>query len=387
MRRHFVGDWSNDNQPQKPSGGAASPEDVIEDFVTNPATFRAEINTGLLPIQAIGFADVFGCEYLGGIFAPRFGRSREAEPRIFAATGQHVDFRNGRFEEGLITEAAIDGHQQGPIRSAFLVQQLAKVFNQAQGGGGQILILARGTVLLQLGFSSCFARLAHNRYMLKADRKRASRKVALLIMRKRQRCLEQSQSPNEVDMEGGRHRIAVPGCSGNVFASLMDLRVIHRHHDRTLGIPLQILIMMGIKQLFRLPGTPRKKLIVGVPVLLGAAQYTGCFGKWCGRPWLLAKPARARLHAGACGDRRKHPSSPPSTSRHSAGPASRLPTFESEDVLIAAQEPLATSNLFDQRGHDRLPIQTSPMQFLNTVQNLGNMERLAGSAEYVLHHI
>src|SRR5205809_1582138 len=153
------------------------------------------------------------------------------------------------------------------------------------------------------------------------------------------------------------------------------------------GIPLQILINDGIKQLFRLPGTPRKKLIVGVPVLLGAAQYTGCFGKWCGRPWLLAKPARARLHAGACGDRRKHPSSPPSTSRHSAGPASRLPTFESEDVLIAAQEPLATSNLFDQRGHDRLPIQTSPMQFLNTVQNLGNMERLAGSAEYVLHHI
>src|SRR5437773_5261524 len=86
MRRHFVGDWSNDNQPQKPSGGAASPEDVIEDFVTNPATFRAEINRGLLPIQAIGFADVFGCEDLGGIFAPRFGRSREAEPRIFAAT-------------------------------------------------------------------------------------------------------------------------------------------------------------------------------------------------------------------------------------------------------------------------------------------------------------
>src|SRR5947199_157731 len=235
MRRHFVGDWSNDNQPQKPSGGAASPEDVIEDFVTNPATFRAEINTGLLPIQAIGFADVFGCEDLGGIFAPRFGRSREAEPRIFAATGQHVDFRNGRFEEGLITEAAIDGHQQGPIRSAFLVQQLAKVFNQAQGGGGQILILARGTVLLQLVFSSCFARLAHNRYMLKADRKRASRKVALLIMRKRQRCLEESQSPNEVDMEGGRHRIAVPGCSGNVFASLMDLRVILQHRDIVLG--------------------------------------------------------------------------------------------------------------------------------------------------------
>src|SRR5437867_312733 len=119
----------------------------------------------------------------------------------------------------------------------------------------------------------------------------------------------------------------------------------------------------------------------------GSGPIYRCFGKWCGRPWLLAKPARARLHAGACGDRRKHSSSPPSTSRHSAGPASRLPTFESEDVLIAAQEPLATSNLFDQRGHDRLPIQTSPMQFLNTVQNLGNMERLAGSAEYVLHHI
>src|SRR5437773_5832233 len=119
----------------------------------------------------------------------------------------------------------------------------------------------------------------------------------------------------------------------------------------------------------------------------GSGPIYRCFGKWCGRPWLLAKPARARLHAGACGDRRKHPSSPPSTSRHSAGPASRLPTFESEDVLIAAQEPLATSNLFDQRGHDRLPIQTSPMQFLNTVQNLGNMERLAGSAEYVLHHM
>src|SRR5881409_2177899 len=302
MRRHFVGDWSNDNQPQKPSGGAASPEDVIEDFVTNPATFRAEINTGLLPIQAIGFADVFGCEDLGGIFAPRFGRSREAEPRIFAATSQHVDFRNGRFEEGLITEAAIDGHQQGPIRSAFLVQQLAKVFNQAQGGGGQILILARGTVLLQLVFSSCFARLAHNRYMLKADRKRASRKVALLIMRKRQRCLEESQSPNEVDMEGGRHRIAVPGCSGNVFASLMDLRVIHRHHDRTLGIPLQILINDGIKQLFRLPGTPRKKLIVGVPVLLGAAQYTDALGNgavahgcWPSQRVLDCTPVRAAI--------------------------------------------------------------------------------------------
>src|SRR5437762_8945428 len=99
MRRHFVGDWSNNKQPKKPSGDATSQEDVIEDFVTNPATFRAEINTGLLPIQAIGFADVFGCEDLGGIFAPRFGRSREAEPRIFAATGQHVDFRNGRSEE------------------------------------------------------------------------------------------------------------------------------------------------------------------------------------------------------------------------------------------------------------------------------------------------
>src|SRR5437667_320412 len=302
MRRHFVGDWSNDNQPQKPSGGAASPEDVIEDFVTNHATFGSEIYTGLLPIQAIGFADVFGCEDLGGIFAPRFGRSREAEPRIFAATGQHVDFRNGRFEEGLITEAAIDGHQQGPIRSAFLVQQLAKVFNQAQGGGGQILILARGTVLLQLVFSSCFARLAHNRYMLKADRKRASRKVALLIMRKRQRCLEESQSPNEVDMEGGRHRIAVPGCSGNVFARLMDLRVIHRHHDRTLGIPLQILINDGIKQLFRLPGTPRKKLIVGVPVLLGAAQYTDALGNgavahgcWPSQRVLDCTPVRAAI--------------------------------------------------------------------------------------------
>src|SRR5213080_1668553 len=53
MRQPFVGDWSNDNQPQKPSGGAASPEDVIEDFVTNPATFRAEINTGLLPIKRL----------------------------------------------------------------------------------------------------------------------------------------------------------------------------------------------------------------------------------------------------------------------------------------------------------------------------------------------
>src|SRR5205823_10637367 len=138
--------------------------------------------------------------------------------------------------------------------------------------------------------------------MLKADRKRASRKVALLIMRKRQRCLEESQSPNEVDMEGGRHRIAVPGCSGNVFASLMDLRVIHRHHDRTLGIPLQILINDGIKQLFRLPGTPRKKLIVGVPVLLGAAQYTDALGNgavahgcWPSQRVLDCTPVRAAI--------------------------------------------------------------------------------------------
>src|SRR5207249_10614882 len=104
------------------------------------------------------------------------------------------------------------------------------------------------------------------------------------------------------DMEGGRHRIAVPGCSGNVFASLMDLRVIHRHHDRTLGIPLQILINDGIKQLFRLPGTPRKKLIVGVPVLLGAAQYTDALGNgavahgcWPSQRVLDCTPVRAAI--------------------------------------------------------------------------------------------
>src|SRR5947199_9725138 len=112
MRRHFVGDWSNDNQPQKPSGGAASPEDVIEDFVTNPATFRAEINTGLLPIQAIGFADVFGCVALGVIFASGFGRSRAEAPRIFTVTGRHDDFRKRTFEQVLNKEATTERHDQ-----------------------------------------------------------------------------------------------------------------------------------------------------------------------------------------------------------------------------------------------------------------------------------
>src|SRR5436309_11333684 len=82
----------------------------------------------------------------------------------------------------------------------------------------------------------------------------------------------------------------------------MDLRVIHRHHDRTLGIPLQILINDGIKQLFRLPGTPRKKLIVGVPVLLGAAQYTDALGNgavahgcWPSQRVLDCTPVRAAI--------------------------------------------------------------------------------------------
>src|SRR3990172_5591042 len=156
MSRHFVGDRSNDNQPQMSSCGAASPEHVIEDFVTNFATFAAKVDAGLLPIQAIRLADVLRGEDLGSVLAPRVGRIRETEAGIFAATGQQVHSGDRRFKEGAITEAAIDRDQQLPVGGALLIQQLAKALDQTQSGGGKIFILAQRAVLLQLVFGSAF---------------------------------------------------------------------------------------------------------------------------------------------------------------------------------------------------------------------------------------
>src|SRR5438552_246339 len=273
VSRHFVWDRSNDNQPQMPSCGAASPEDIVEDFVTDLATFGTKVDARVLPFTAIRLANVLRREELDGILTPRIGKSRQTEPGIFTATGQQIHSRDRRLEEGAITEAAVDWDQQLPISGAFLIQQLAKASNQIQSGGRKIFILAQRAVLLQLVFGGGFPWLAHDRHVLKADGKSASREGSFLVMGKHERCLEEPQSPNEVDVKGRRHRIALPGCSGNVSARFMHLRVIHRHHDRSFRIPFQIFIDDGIKQLFCIPGASRIHLIVGAPVLLGSAQH------------------------------------------------------------------------------------------------------------------
>src|SRR3990172_1089405 len=121
MRGDFVGDRSNDNQTQMSSSGAASPEHVIEDLVTDFAQFGSKVDAGFLPKQAIRLANVLRRKDLDSILAPRAGRIRETESGIFTTTGQQIDSRDRRFEEGAITEAAIDRDQQLPIRGALLI--------------------------------------------------------------------------------------------------------------------------------------------------------------------------------------------------------------------------------------------------------------------------
>ena len=146
MSRHFVGDRSNDNQPQMSNCSAASPEDVVEDFVTDLATFGAKVDASFLPIQAIRLTNVLRGEDFDGILAPRIGKIRETEPGIFAATGQQIHSGYRCFEEGAITEAAVDRDQQLPIRGAFLIQRFAKALNQTQSGGGKIFVFAQRAV-------------------------------------------------------------------------------------------------------------------------------------------------------------------------------------------------------------------------------------------------
>ena len=64
-----------------------------------------------------------------------------------------------------------------------------------------------------------------------------------------------------------------------------------------------------------------------------------------------------------------------------------LPSFESKDILIGAHETVATIDLLGESRNDRLTFKLKTVQFFYAFDDLRDVKRLAGTPEYVMHHI
>src|SRR5260370_29115974 len=232
----LVGHRSDHYQSESPLPGPTLPQHPFYFFVSNAALFASQINPCPTPSFVV-LAYLFWSEYLLVILAPRAAWSRKAKSGILAAASHQMGPIQFGTEHRLVRKAPVSNNDQWALAPASLVYAVTKASNHVQSLSREIVCLFQLPVLLVILLTGALARLLQGRGFLKTDRHTTRMLIALLIVRKQYRRLQETQAPQEVNVKRRRQRIPPPPGPPPPLAPLPTLRIPHTPHPRHLPIP------------------------------------------------------------------------------------------------------------------------------------------------------